>query len=385
MSPSYSRPYYPVLDSLRGVCAVLVALFHLRANSHFESMSLIRNGWLFVDFFFVLSGFVIAENYCDRLVMKAVSIWRFIWLRLARLYPLHLFMIFLFVATECGIAEVYEALGKAGREPFTDSRSLELLPENILLLQSLGISGVQSWNVPSWSISAEFWTYCLFALFFGAALWRRVLWFSLCLFVGPVTIFAIHGPTIALEFDGGILRCLFGFGTGVLLSRLRWPQSVPQSICIYGEVPAVLLVLAFVCYAPGLQMTLAAPLVFALTVIIFAKGAGPLSRYLRSGVFLWLGALSYSIYMVHTYMHARFKNLGFVAEKLTDRVLFLDAEKTLFGTSIWIGDLFVIVVLIATIALSYVTWRLIEKPGQAYLVNLSKRQPVEAVSKGSYN
>lgn len=383
MSPS-PRPYYPTLDSLRGICAVFVALFHLRANSHFELLPLVRNGWLFVDFFFVLSGFVIAENYRSRLSAGAVTIRQFIWLRLARLYPLHLFMLLLFIATEYSIREAYAIMGGAGREPFTGSRDLDLLPENFLLLQSFGFSGVPSWNVPAWSISAEFWTYCLFAFCYAAGVLGRWGWLALCLIGVPWAIFALHGPTIALEFDGGILRCLFGFGAGVLLSRMRWPQCLPQCVCTYGELPVVLLMLAFVCYAPRWHMTLAAPVVFAAVVTVFAQGLGPLSRRLRGGAFLGLGVLSYSIYMVHTYVHARFKNAGLLAEKITGTSLFLDAEKALFGTSLWAGDIFVGAVLVTTIAVSFATWRLIEKPGQVLLLGSYKRSS-QSVSKGSLN
>lgn len=384
MSSSSARPYYPTLDSLRGICAVFVALFHLRANSHFELLPLVRNGWLFVDFFFVLSGFVIAENYRGRISTGEVTIRQFIWLRLARLYPLHLFMLLLFIATEYGLSAVHAAMGSGGREPFTGSRSLDLLTENLLLLQSFGFSGMLSWNGPAWSISAEFWTYCLFALFFAAGARSRAAWFVLCLAGAPLAIFALHGPSIALEADGGILRCLFGFGAGVLLSRLRWPQSLPQSVCTYGELPVVLLMLAFVYYAPEWDLTLAAPMIFAAVVTVFAQGTGPVSRYLGGGVFLCLGMLSYSIYMVHIYVHARFKNAGALAEKFTDSPMFLDAEKTLFGATLWAGDIFVAAMLITTIAVSFATWRLIEKPGQAVLLGVYKRS-AQTVSKGSFN
>lgn len=382
MSSAVVRPYYPTLDSLRGICAILVALFHLRANSHIDLLPLVRNGWLFVDFFFVLSGFVIAENYWKRLSTGQVGFGQFIWMRLARLYPLHLFMLLLFIVTEYGLSVLNEYTGGAGREPFTGSRSLGLLPENFFLLQSLGFSGEQSWNGPSWSISAEFWTYCLFALSFSLAVWGRWIWFFSCLVGVPVAIFILHGPTIALEFDGGILRCLFGFGVGALLSSLSWPQSLPRSVCVYGEAPIIVLMILFVCYAPDWEITLAAPLVFAAVVIIFAQGVGPLSRHLQARIFLWLGMLSYSIYMVHVYMHARFKNIGFLAEKVTGTSLFIDAEKTLFGPTLWVGDLFLVAVFLTTVAASYVTWKMIEKPGQIALLALIKK-PQKELSKGS--
>ena len=91
---------YAALDGWRGLCACLVALFHFRApgssglvtDSHLTSNPVVASAWLFTDFFFVLSGFVIAANYRDRL-SRGESPWRFLSLRLARVWPLHVVML----------------------------------------------------------------------------------------------------------------------------------------------------------------------------------------------------------------------------------------------------------------------------------------------------
>ena len=88
---------FVALESWRGIAACLVALFHLDAYSHLYDVSFLRNSWLFVDFFFVLSGFIIAANYQKRLT-EGFGLGRFLLLRLGRLYPLHLAMLVLFVA-----------------------------------------------------------------------------------------------------------------------------------------------------------------------------------------------------------------------------------------------------------------------------------------------
>src|SRR5258705_13801306 len=90
---------FVVLDSWRGIAACLVALFHLDAYSHLYDVPFLRNSWLFVDFFFVLSGFVIAANYQQRL-RDGFGVGRFLLLRLGRLYPLHLFMLAAAVAVK---------------------------------------------------------------------------------------------------------------------------------------------------------------------------------------------------------------------------------------------------------------------------------------------
>lgn len=366
--------HYATLDSLRGLCAVMVALFHFRANSHIEDLTLVRNGWLFVDFFFVLSGFVIAESYSQKFADRSVSFSRFIWLRLARIYPLHLVMLALFVVTEFGLSAAYQKMGGAGRIPFTEGRSPALLPENLMLLQSLGISGVPSWNVPAWSISAEFWTYCLFAV--ALVLGARRVWLLGCLVGAPAAIVLLHGPDLALEFDGGILRCLFGFGLGCAVSWLQLHKTLPSHVISWAELPTVCVVLAFVLWAPGLQVTLLAPVVFGVCVVVFAQDTPPpgtadrrgiVSRLLCVKPMLLLGACSYSIYMVHTYVHARLGNVALLVEKLTGQSYFVHDPRPLFGVTLWAGDIFVLCALLLTLIFSYVTWTYIEKPAQRYL------------------
>ena len=88
---------YVALDSWRGIAACLVALYHFDAVSHVWGLPLLRHAWLFVDLFFVLSGFVIAANYQQRL-LAGYGAGRFILLRLGRLYPLHFVMLAVFVA-----------------------------------------------------------------------------------------------------------------------------------------------------------------------------------------------------------------------------------------------------------------------------------------------
>src|SRR5512141_2294033 len=97
--PNHTTNHFQALDGWRGLCACLVALFHFHGYSPVYSWDVIRNSYLFVDFFFVLSGFVIAWNYSSRLG-SAVEVKQFLVLRVGRLYPLHIFMLFLFLAWE---------------------------------------------------------------------------------------------------------------------------------------------------------------------------------------------------------------------------------------------------------------------------------------------
>ena len=81
---------FHVLDAWRGIAALLVALERLHAHGVFYSLPFVRNSYLFVDFFFVLSGFVIAHAYADK-ITDARSALTFALRRFGRLWPLHIF------------------------------------------------------------------------------------------------------------------------------------------------------------------------------------------------------------------------------------------------------------------------------------------------------
>src|SRR5258708_1350832 len=158
-----SRHRFEVLDSWRGLSATLVALFHLQSYSHFYELSLLRHSYLFVDFFFVLSGFVITANYRARL-LSGFSFWHFMFLRFGRLYPLHFATLAALVVLE---VVRYRFDGLFGGEPgtkFSGPHSIEAIVTNVFLVQGLGVHDMLTWNQPSWSISTEFYTYVVFAV-----------------------------------------------------------------------------------------------------------------------------------------------------------------------------------------------------------------------------
>jgi peptidoglycan/LPS O-acetylase OafA/YrhL len=87
---------FEALDSLRGVCAILVVMFHMPVTSHWRSWDFIQHAYLFVDYFFVLSGFVIAHAYAARL-KTAADAGRFMVRRFGRIWPMHVLMLAAYV------------------------------------------------------------------------------------------------------------------------------------------------------------------------------------------------------------------------------------------------------------------------------------------------
>ena len=122
---------FEALDSLRGVCAILVVMFHMPVASHWRDWGLVQHAYLFVDYFFVLSGFVIAHAYANRL-KSGRDAGRFMVRRFGRIWPLHLLMLGAFVLLE--LARLIFHFD--GAVPFTRDRSVEAIFSNLLLVQA---------------------------------------------------------------------------------------------------------------------------------------------------------------------------------------------------------------------------------------------------------
>lgn len=142
---------FVVLDFYRFVAALGVFIFHLKIID--SGIAPVWNGsyGLFVDMFFILSGFVISYSYpSDARGLKAYA--RFMIRRIARIYPLHLLTLLVFVLL------IGFGLDRSAR-----STPLDFL-YNLVLLQAWGVTDHLSFNSPSWSISAEFFCYLIFPL-----------------------------------------------------------------------------------------------------------------------------------------------------------------------------------------------------------------------------
>ncbi|UPK27767.1 acyltransferase family protein [Bradyrhizobium sp. 195] len=357
----------------------MVALFHFDVISHLSFLPLTRNAYLFVDFFFVLSGFVIASNYRSRLA-EGFGAGRFLLLRLGRIYPLHLVTLLLFIPIDAA---------KDGVGP----NLLQAIVTNVLLLQGLGVNP-QNWlNFASWSISAEFAAYVIFAAVvsrIGPAIWPWLI----PIIAGPVVLATISPDGMNATYDYGLLRCLYGFALGVLSFDLRerFPvlrvRLTPSGETLL-ETASVLLVVGYVSLA-GSSVTLqvASPAVFTLVVLVFAREAGAVSRQLTVPFMLAIGMLTYSIYMLHPLVRAVVRAILMVVERLGHTDLFVNYALSLgyeptkvvsMHGSLWLGDLLQIAMLLLTVLLSVATYRLVEEPGRNWVRRLMDRRNVAAV------
>lgn len=376
---------YLVLDSWRGICACLVVLYHFQVNSPIRDLPFLRNSFLFVDFFFVLSGFVIYGSYRDRLA-NGFGVGRFMTLRFARVYPLHFAMLLIYVLTEAVFYKIIPQFSGDGRMSFSGSTSVESIFTNLLLIHSLGVHNSGTWNGPSWSISTEFYTYLIFAL--SIVLFRRWLWIAgiFAVVAGPIAIALLTGH-IETTYDYGIIRCVYGFSLGAMVNYLvrvikaKNPSSGFETVMALSEPLAIGLVVAFVSFAGYGLISIFVPYIFALAVFVFAFERGAISRFLKLGPWLFLGTLSYSIYMIHSYIQSRLSNLATLGQKFFDIDLFVNVATPLgmesrLGPNPWFGTLSYVVMLAIVICASYFSYRFIEVPAREWIGGLSKRRSV---------
>ena len=290
---------YRILDSYRFIAAALVCIYHFNKGDilGLAQISLVfENIRLMVDFFFILSGFVIARTYLGT-IHDGADYRRFLWRRFARLYPLHLLTLLVGIAG--GLVIGHQNL-QAGTNP--EIFSAKAILANLTLTHSLGVTSYGSFNIPSWSISAEMAAYALFPLFALLAT-RLPMLVNAMLIVVYVIITVLVRDALGLRawtlswYDLGVLRALPSFFSGVLIARLlmtRWKHFAPPIWLAHGVFLLALLPMhlnardewSLVCFA---------------LVVLFAAAAeqnGARSR-LQHPRFVHLGDASYSLYMWH--------------------------------------------------------------------------------------
>ena len=378
-NPSILTPRrYEALDGCRGISACLVALFHFRAlfhvtvNSHIGKLPIVTNAWLAVDFFFVLSGFVIAANYQDRLVGRTIRVRDFLFLRLGRLYPLHLATLLLMVGLVAFFR--YGSVGAAHLELPVNDATIPGFVANLFLVQGLHTLPQGTWNHPSWSISTEFATYVVFAL-----AWRFLRQYSwglivITILVAPPLLLMLSGD-LAVTFDWGIIRSMLGFSLGALaFNATRWKHSagllaqLSRAESSVAEIFIAAITIAFVCIVGVTPLSVASPFLFTGVVLLFSQEKGIVTWLLARAPIRALGRWSYSIYMLHYPLEAAIM-YGAVwlgahgwLSLFTIRTNDQGQTEAVLGRSPWVGDGANVLVMVLLLVASAATFRMIEEP-----------------------
>ena len=288
------------LTGLRGVAASIVAVHHFLQMPISPWHEVRLRGYLAVDIFFVLSGFVMALTYADAFAAdRGSQPYRdFLVRRVARIYPIFL-VILLFTVLRTTLQDP---------SALASSQAIGCVAANVLLIQGWGIA--PSLIIPSWSISTEMAAYLAFPLILRGTLFcgpRRALGAAvaagLLLLIAVVLAPMLASPGRgALDIYDGmtplpLLRCIGGFILGVLAFRLARQPSV---IAVAGldRMGAVLLGALVLGLAAGVGDLVLYPLFPAIVIACFAN-RGRLARVLGGGVVYRLGVWSYAIYLLH--------------------------------------------------------------------------------------
>ena len=290
------------LDGLRGLFALFVVLFHLNINNAPASLInnfFVRESYIFVDFFFILSGYVISLTYNDKII-SPISLKQFLIKRFLRLYPMLLFstcMYWYFV------------------HPFLDKQNIILALDTLLLTNSTPILGIEiGMNYPSWSISSEMISYLIFGICSMIAIRKNktilINIITICCFA-----FLAYQQNYFSTGSFGFIRGLACFNLGFLIysltkNNIRIPNYLEwlTSFTMLG-----IMYLLYTCTINSiaiLSLQFLVPLVFSSILFVFIKTNGIISNLLASAPLQFLGKISYSVYLNQAFV------IGFGIPKL---------------------------------------------------------------------
>lgn len=348
------------------MAALWVALFHFSSYPDIGAIDLgpiVACGYWGVDVFFVLSGLVLAINYVPRFAPRGFN-WRafraFLAKRIARVYPLHL-------ATFLLVLVFWKIAVHTGQSfPLQENNNRWTQLCNVLLIHAWGLAR-SSFNAPSWSVSAEWFAYLFVFPLCAAGLRRRSVPYCLAvvaaLWLGFLAyIFRYHAGSLMFVATDGVLRIIPEFIAGYALYRLAAWQPTDHGNWALLVGLATIAALAFL---PPVAVVLLLPAIMLLMFGLYSGGS-LVEAIFANRVAVFLGEISYSIYMVHIIVAAvanHLVRLAGIAPNITHAVIVLMGETLL------------------TIGLAFVAYRCIEVPGRALVgAKLGLLEPATVVA-----
>ncbi|PWS31415.1 acyltransferase family protein [Pedobacter paludis] len=291
-----SKPHFEILDGLRGLAAVAVVIFHFMEIAVPDyTKSFIAHAYLAVDFFFCLSGFVIAYAYDKKL--KTIGIPNFLKIRLIRLHPL------VIIGSIIGIlAFAFDPMSRLFDT--YQSKSLWMFIASCLMIPYAVVHeryfNFFHLNPPTWSL---FWEYVanLVYAFVLIRLKNKVLWFLIVLAAVLLGYEAFKSGNLSVgwggdNFFGGGARVFFSFVAGILIYRSNWRISSRLGFAVMGTL---LLITFLIPYSDKTNFIVDPLVVILFFPFLIALGAGT-NPTKKSGWFCkFSGEISYPLYMVH--------------------------------------------------------------------------------------
>ena len=346
--PMQDAQHIRQLTGLRFFAAFWVVLFHYWPKlAGPAAPAFVEKGYLGVELFFILSGFILCHVYRTSVEDGRFRYGGFLWNRLARIYPLHL-------ATLAGMGVLALGAAAAGMAVDGNILSWSSLPANLLLLHAWGFADTAAWNHPSWSISAEWFAYLTFPAFaWGAIRMKRRPVLAVALAAAFVVMLyaafqRLSGfPLTQATIAWGALRIVPCFAYGCALHAFWRAKPAHNQLAALASV-------AVSAAATGAAAAFGAPdalIVVGLGIVILslARLAQCGSKLLAAPPFVYLGEISYSVYMVCIPWMIVFVNGAAKLLQLSDERL-----------PLWLWLVF----LFSVIPLSAASYHLIEKPAR---------------------
>ncbi len=313
-SLSDTKQHYNILDGLRGVAAIIVIWYHVfEAFATCPQDQRCNHGYLAVDFFFILSGFVIGYAYDNR--WKQMSIKEFFCRRLIRLHPMIVLGVVFGVISFC----IQGCVQWNGTEVSIAMIVVAALL-NLLMLPAIPGTGPEirgngemyPLNGPNWSLFFEYIGNILYAFFIRKLSTKKLAVLVACSAVALAT-FGIGnmsgaghlgvGWTLAgNNFAGGILRVLFSFSMGLLMSRICKPSKIKGAFWICSILLIALLSCKYVGnvdmpWQNGIYDSVCVIIIFPILVYIGASGKT--TNAFSTKICRFLGDISYPLYAIH--------------------------------------------------------------------------------------
>ena len=387
--------YLNNLTPMRGIAALLTVIYHVDLMignggdmlvKQSQSMVLSRM-YLMVDFFFILSGFIMFYVYGKMFAsnVNKASFKKFTVARFARVYPLHFF-------TFCYCIVLFFISGRIGipKNPVLqiENSSFSMLT-NTLLLHSMNFHNWFSWNHASWSISVEWWAYMLFP-FLVAPISnmhssKKIIIAMLC-FIGYLAITFLIIPivtvpkeipfvkanpsqlTINVAYQYGYIRCLCGFILGMMVYQAYSAKWLSKFLA-NGYILLFLTLLSFISMHFNLP-DFVTIISFPFILLSGAYGSVGIDNFFANKFLQRLGDWSFSIYLVH-------QPLLFTIGSVMSYLNPLDANKPVTGPppkpEMLTGWLICIAFIVLTLLISFITYKYIEVPARN---RLNRKQPI---------
>lgn len=381
------KNYIDNLTTLRGIAALMIVVFHFEVLAarfiNPEKSMLISKCYLMVDLFFIMSGFVMLHVYGDSFknVIRAADFIKFIRARFARLYPLHLFTLLIIVVLFYGT-----------HNPANPVQNPAAIPTHLLLLQSFGIHSIFTWNVPSWSISAEWWCYILFPLLvrmlsknkqtvFILLLLSAIIYISILYFLPRVNFFEPSLPTqhnLDVTYDYGFLRGLAGFMAGI--ACYTFYEHPKFNLFLSKDITGIaVIIITTTALHLGLNDLIYIPL-FMLIVLVIAANKGFIHKIFLFKPLQFLGTISYSIYLVHTIL------IFIIAIPIVKTMGYIYKDPGIPAVPFWTGLGICLAFLLMVIGVSSLTYFLIEKPCRSRINRKKKKNTIyfNSIKSGNY-